>query len=101
MAQLTLARTESAQPAALDAVVDQLRSHGHDAAVGAEEPPPADAPKAQLVVRFLSDEDGAGIARAAKHILLALRDETGTFPERIALYDHTGRLLNDTDSSIR
>src|SRR3954447_9432089 len=101
MAQLTLARTESADPIALDAVVEQLRLRGYDARAGADEPPPSDAPNAQLIVRFLSDEDGAGLARAGKHIWLTVRDVTGAFPERVALYDHTGRLLNDTETSIK
>jgi hypothetical protein len=100
MAQLTFARTESAHPIALDAVVEQLRLRGYDARVGADEPP-SDAPNAQLIVRFLSDEDGAGLAGAGRHIWLAVRDATGAFPERVALYDHTGRLLNDTDTSIK
>jgi hypothetical protein len=101
MRHLTLARTESADPIALDAVVEQLRLRGYEACVEADEPPPGDAPNAQLIVRFLSDEDGAGLARAGKHIWLAVRDATGAFPERVALYDHTGRLLNDTDAGIK
>jgi hypothetical protein len=101
MAQLTLATTNAADPISLAAVVEHLRTNGHDARAAAEEPASADAPKAELVVRVLSDEDGAGLARAAQHVLLAIRDATGEFPSRIAFYDLAGRLLNDTDQSLR
>jgi hypothetical protein len=100
MAKLTLARTDIGEPDALDAVVEALRSRGYDATVSAKEPADSRAPRAELVLRFVSEEDGAGLARTAKHVFLAFRDATGDFPQRIAFYDHTGHLLNDTDGSL-
>lgn len=100
MTKLTLAATDLGDPTGLDAAVEALRSKGYDASVSAPESADSHAPKAELVLRFLSDEDGAGLARSSKHVLLALRDATGDFPERLAVYDHTGRLPNDTDQSL-
>jgi hypothetical protein len=92
MAMVSIAATAAGYDNVLDAAARALGRKGHDVSVA---PLDSDArlAKAQFVVRFQSDEDGAGLARTAKHVLLALRDVTGEFPERMAFYDHTGTPL--------
>jgi hypothetical protein len=100
MVVISIAATEGGDDAQFGAIAGTLVGDGHDASVGPPESADARAPGAQFVARFKSEEDGAGLARAAKHLFLAWRRTAGEFPERIAFYDHSGRLLNDADSSL-